>query len=170
MKVGVRKVNVKNRVKARTTGKVKRALKKSVNPMYGKKGVGLVTDPEKALYNKVYNKTTVSADSLFETNKKHDDSWGFEDETEQIVTEESEINLDKLFKNTPAKSIPTHTQPEIDKEKMSELSSKYNKIAFGLLIVSLIIYFLVFPPLGFIGAVVSIIIFNKARKYKKLSV
>lgn len=170
MKVGIRKVNVKNRVKARTTGKVKRALKKSVNPMYGKKGVGLVTDPEKALYNKVYNKTTVSADSLFETNKKHDDSWGFEDETEQIVTEESEINLDKLFKNTPAKSIPTHTQPEIDKKKMSELSSKYNKIAFGLLIVSLIIYFLVFPPLGFIGAVVSIIIFNKARKYKKLSV
>lgn len=170
MKVGVRKVNVKNRVKARTTGKVKRALKKSVNPMYGKKGVGLVTDPEKAIYNKVYNKTTVSADSLFETNKKHDDSWGFEDETEQIVTEESEINLDKLFKNTPAKSIPTHTQPEIDKEKMGELSSKYNKLAFGLLIVSLIIYFLVFPPLGFIGAVVSIIIFNKARKYKKLSV
>ena len=33
MKVGVRKVNVKNRVKARTTGKVKRAIKKSVNPI-----------------------------------------------------------------------------------------------------------------------------------------
>lgn len=64
MKFGVRTPNVKKRIKARTTGKVKRAVKKSVNPLYGKKGMGLINDPKKAMYNKVYNKTTVSVDSL----------------------------------------------------------------------------------------------------------
>ena len=35
-------------------------MKKAVNPFYGKKGVGLITNPKKSIYNKVYNKTTVS--------------------------------------------------------------------------------------------------------------
>ena len=61
MKVGIRKPNLKKSLKARTTGKMKRALKKSVNPLYGKKGMGLINDPKKAVYNKVYNKTTISA-------------------------------------------------------------------------------------------------------------
>ena len=43
-------------LKARTTGKLKRSLKKSVNPFYGKKGTGLVTNPKKSIYNKVYKK------------------------------------------------------------------------------------------------------------------
>lgn len=64
MKIGVRTPNMKKRVKARTTGKVKRAVKKSVNPLYGKKGMGLVNNPKKAMYNKVYNKTTISVDNL----------------------------------------------------------------------------------------------------------
>lgn len=59
MKFGIRTPNYKSRLKARTTGKIKRKLKKSVNPLYGKKGMGWVNDPKKALYNKVYNKTTV---------------------------------------------------------------------------------------------------------------
>lgn len=36
MKYGVRKPNVKKSIKARTTGKVKRQVKKAVNPLYGK--------------------------------------------------------------------------------------------------------------------------------------
>ncbi|SDP76162.1 hypothetical protein [Clostridium gasigenes] len=71
MKFGVRTPNFKKRVKARTTGKVKRAVKKSVNPLYGKKGMGLINDPKKAMYNKVYNKTTVSVDSLVSSNSKN---------------------------------------------------------------------------------------------------
>ncbi len=59
MKVGVRKPSIKRSVKARTTGKIKREAKKAVNPLYGEKGMGWVKDPEKALYNKVYHKTTV---------------------------------------------------------------------------------------------------------------
>ena len=64
MKVGIRKPNIKKSVKARTTGKIKRSVKKSVNPLYGKKGVGYVTDPKKAVYNKVYNKTTVGVRAI----------------------------------------------------------------------------------------------------------
>lgn len=44
MKTGIRKPNIKKSISARTTGKVKRAVKKSVNPMYGKKGAGCVKD------------------------------------------------------------------------------------------------------------------------------
>ena len=48
MKYGVRKPNIKKSIKARTTGKVKRQVKKAVNPLYGKKGMGIVNDPKKA--------------------------------------------------------------------------------------------------------------------------
>lgn len=58
MKVGYRKPNIKKSIKARTTGKVKRKMKKAVNPLYGKKGMGYIKNPKKAVYNKVYNKTT----------------------------------------------------------------------------------------------------------------
>ena len=58
MKVGMRKPSVRKSIKARTTGKAKRAVKKAVIPGYGKKGSGWIKDPKKAAYNKVYNKTT----------------------------------------------------------------------------------------------------------------
>lgn len=61
MKVGVRKPNLKASVKARTTGKAKRKVKKALIPGYGAKGTGWVKDPKKAAYNAVYSRTTVSA-------------------------------------------------------------------------------------------------------------
>lgn len=64
MKVGMRTPNLKKRLKANTTAKAKRAMKSAINPLYGKKGMGLINDPKKAVYNKVYNKTTVSADKV----------------------------------------------------------------------------------------------------------
>lgn len=64
MKIGVRTPSVSKRVKARTTGKLKRKAKKAVNPFYGKKGMGMIKDPKRAVYNKVYKKTTVSVDDL----------------------------------------------------------------------------------------------------------
>ena len=66
MKIGVRKPNIKKRVKSRTTGKAKRAVKKSVNPVYGKKGMGYAKDPERAFKNKIYKKTTISAEDAAE--------------------------------------------------------------------------------------------------------
>ena len=64
MKIGIRKPSVKKRIKAATTGKVKRAVKKSVNPLYGKKGMGVINDPKKAAYNAVYSKTTIDATDI----------------------------------------------------------------------------------------------------------
>ena len=65
MKIGIRKPSIKKAVKAATVGKVKRAVKKSVNPLYGKKGAGLVKDPKRSVKNKVYKKTTVGLKDLF---------------------------------------------------------------------------------------------------------
>ena len=61
MKVGMRKPSIKKSISARTTGKVKRKLKRVANPFYGKKGMGWAKNPKKALSNKTYKKTTVSA-------------------------------------------------------------------------------------------------------------
>lgn len=63
MKVGLRKPSLKKSFKARTTGKYKRKLKRLTNPFYGKKGMGWIRNPKKALYNKIYHKTTFSAKS-----------------------------------------------------------------------------------------------------------
>lgn len=64
MKVGIRKPSIKKSVKARTTGRIKRSLKSSVNPLYGKKGMGYINDPKKSIYNKIYNKTTVGVKDI----------------------------------------------------------------------------------------------------------
>lgn len=65
MKFGMRKPNLKKSFKARTTGKLKRKVKKSIIPFYGKKGTGFIKNPKKAVYNKVYNKTSFSIFDLF---------------------------------------------------------------------------------------------------------
>ena len=65
MIIGMRTSSPMKSIKARTTGKLKRSIKKSINPFYGKKGVGLITNPKKSLYNKVYKKTTFSIFDLF---------------------------------------------------------------------------------------------------------
>lgn len=64
MKYGVRKPNIKKSIKARTTGKMKRQVKKAVNPLYGKKGMGVINNPKKAAYNAVYNRTTVGVSDI----------------------------------------------------------------------------------------------------------
>lgn len=58
MKYGVRKTSVRKSISARTSGRVTRSINRSVNPYYGKKGMGWVNNPRKAGYNKVYNKTS----------------------------------------------------------------------------------------------------------------
>lgn len=65
MKFGMRKPSVNKMIKARTTGRLKRSVKKSVIPFYGQKGAGWIKDPKRAAYNKVYNKTSFSFWDLF---------------------------------------------------------------------------------------------------------
>lgn len=70
MKFGMRKPSIKKSFKARTTGKLKRRAKKAINPFYGKKGMGLINNPQKAIYNKVYRKTTFEVSDLLKTKKR----------------------------------------------------------------------------------------------------
>ena len=63
MKIGIRTPSLKKSVSARTTSRLKRTVK-SVNPLYSKKGIGLL-HPGKAVYNKAYRKTTKSIFDLF---------------------------------------------------------------------------------------------------------
>ena len=65
MKFGVRKPSLTKSLKARTTAKYKRKVKKALIPGYGKKGMVWVKNPKKAAYNKVYKKTTFSIWDLF---------------------------------------------------------------------------------------------------------
>ena len=66
MKYGMRTPNINKRISARTTGKITRTMNKAVNPLYGKKGMGFINDPSRAVYNKVYNKTTTSIDNIID--------------------------------------------------------------------------------------------------------
>lgn len=65
MKIGMRKPSIKKSIKARTTGKAKRAIKKALIPGYGKRGMGWIKNPQKAAYNKIYNKTSFSIVDIF---------------------------------------------------------------------------------------------------------
>lgn len=65
MKFGMRTPSLKKSISARTTGQLKRSIKRAVIPGYGKKGMGWIKNPKKAMYNKVYHKTTFSIFDLF---------------------------------------------------------------------------------------------------------
>ena len=65
MKFGMRTPSLKRSISARTTGQLKRSVKRAIIPGYGKKSMGWIKNPKKALYNKVYHKTTFSIFDLF---------------------------------------------------------------------------------------------------------
>lgn len=66
MKFGFRIPSLRKSISARTTGRLNRAIKKAIIPGYGKKGMGWIMNPKKALYNKVYKKTTVGMSDIFD--------------------------------------------------------------------------------------------------------
>lgn len=65
LKFGFRTPSLKKSISARTTGRLNRAIKKAIVPGYGKKGIGWITNPKKAAYNKIYRKTSFSIWDLF---------------------------------------------------------------------------------------------------------
>lgn len=65
MKFGMRKPSLKKSLKSRTTGKLKRKIKKSVNPLYGRKGVGFAKSPKRSIKNSVYKRTTFGLSDIF---------------------------------------------------------------------------------------------------------
>lgn len=86
MKIGMRKPSLKKSFKARTTSKYKRAAKRAINPTYGKKGMGLINDPKKSVYNKVYNKTTFGLNDVISSSKN-------KTEDNSILNTEQEVSL-----------------------------------------------------------------------------
>jgi len=65
MKFGMRTPSIKKSLKAKTTGSLKRSIKKSLIPGYGKRDIGWFKNPKKAAYNKIYKKTSFSIFDLF---------------------------------------------------------------------------------------------------------
>ena len=63
----MRKPSVKRMIKARTTGRAKRAVKRAVIPGYGKRGMGggFVKNPKRAVKGAIYRRTTFSVWDLF---------------------------------------------------------------------------------------------------------
>lgn len=108
MKIGPRKPSLKRSVKAKTTGKIKRQAKRSIDPTYGKKGVGWVKNPKKATYNKIYNKTSYSV--MPNTRKIKSSS--------QKRTDSNFRKLNK-YGTTPSDTFYTITEKKIHRKKRS---------------------------------------------------
>lgn len=58
MKFGFRTPSLKRSISAWTTGMAKRAIKRAVIPGYGKRGMVMLTNPKKSIYNRVYRRTS----------------------------------------------------------------------------------------------------------------
>lgn len=58
MKYGFRIPSLRRSISAMTTGRAKRAIKRAIIPGYGRKGMGLLTNPRKSIYNRIYRRTT----------------------------------------------------------------------------------------------------------------
>lgn len=145
MKIGMRKPSLTRSLKARTTSKWKRQAKKAIIPGYGKKGMGWVKNPKKAMYNKVYHKTTFGLSDLFKSSKKSK----------------------KKVDNNKQQSILASNG------KKQHTSKDYKKTSLVFLIISIILLFLI-PPLGVILLFFSFMMFligrftAKQEKKKKI--
>ena len=62
MKFGIRKPSLKKMIASRTS--IKRIVRHNLG-LKAPRGFGWLTNPKKALYNRIYNRTTVSIFSLF---------------------------------------------------------------------------------------------------------
>jgi hypothetical protein len=67
MKFGMRRPSLKKSIAARTS--VKRVVRHSLG-LKAPRGLGILTNPKKAIYNKVYNKTTFGIGDIFKRKKK----------------------------------------------------------------------------------------------------
>lgn len=104
MKVGVRKPSIQKRVKARTTGRIKRTVKKSVVPFYGQKGIGYVKNPKKALKNKIYHKLTIDPVTGVKKLIKFSQDGEIISEENYNASTDLEYEPDVVYEETPKRS------------------------------------------------------------------
>ena len=142
MKIGYRSPSPKKSFSSRTKSSFNRSLKRAVNPFYGKKGMGYINNPSKAMYNKVYNKTTSSLfndETHSKTSLSNFSSSDFSNiinqlnETTKIINKTTNINIffskynylfeccDKLY---PYEALGITTNITVNEQKMEF----YNKI------------------------------------------
>ena len=142
----VRKPSINKRIAARTKGRATRAVKKAIIPGYGKKGMGIF-HPKKAIYNKVYNKTTISVDQIFkEANKSASKSNTNNTNPNPTVNSQKELTnkewLDIAMKMNKGKGISEPWElpegfPKMSDEELEKFDSKLN----GVLVVLVIAFF-----------------------------
>lgn len=76
----LRKPSINKSISASTTGRLSKDMMRIIDPYYGKKGVGWIKNPNKALYNYIYYRTTAS---LNDVAKKYNNN--FKIETKQDI-------------------------------------------------------------------------------------
>lgn len=136
MKFGYRKPTLKKSIKARTTGKIKRSVRKSINPVYGQNGIGYAKNPKKAIQNSIYHKTTFDITKSIKNTILNTYS-------KPMNNKKIDVPNDKNIKN-----IKTTTATERKEKIIIPLSPTQDKIAN---IISIIIAILFF---GFIGILI----------------
>ena len=62
VKIGFRKPSLKKSFR-------KRKIKRTINPFYGKKGMGFIKNPRRSVRNKIYKKTTFGWRDIFKAFK-----------------------------------------------------------------------------------------------------
>ena len=154
MKFGVRKPSIKRSITARTTGKLKRTVKKTVNPLYGKKGMGYINDPKKAVYNKVYNKTTIGVRDIVDVKTKSGHR-----------AYNSEIDPYQDYTST------VYMGPNIDLNKYKSSSKTYKATGAFLIIISFFLGFsgLFIMPIGLLFIGLGVLFFAVGRTYRKVA-
>ena len=127
MKYGFIKSNIKKSIKAKTTGKMKRQIKKSVNPLYGKKGMGIINNPKKSAYSAVYNRTTFGISDIKKSASKS---------KKNISSEHSAISNMEFSSDIPD---ITNQEPPMSKESAKSSSIFYTILGIIVIILAILL-------------------------------
>lgn len=80
-----RRRSVSKSIKARTTAKYKRRLKKAFLPGYGKKGAGVIKDPKRSMRNAIYHRTTIDTRDLGKKKTRKTSSKSSSDQSNENI-------------------------------------------------------------------------------------
>lgn len=161
MKIGLRTPNIEKKLKAKTTGALKRSVKSAVNPLYGKKGIGLINNPKKALYNKIYNKVTIDPLKIklggTESNETQDDFdyyISFEDALNYVKNEQFTSVINPKLAPDKVDFILRSAAKKIEKDELIEdediedyIATSSRNMSINLKLFPILFKFVVIPAL-----------------------
>lgn len=170
MKFGVRKPSIKKRIKAKTTGRVKKAAKRTVNPLYGKKGMGLVNNPKKALYNKVYNSTTIGVSDFLESSSKNENT--IRNNRKSNNAQSKEFLSDSNIKSAKPKSsnVPLYEITNDNKAKIGKrIYTKKQLKKYSILLLVFSITYMIIGIYFFPFFIIGLFLLWASHTYHKIS-